>query len=502
MHTIFTKYMWRYRIFRSDNRRMPDTSQPDQEVALDRRRQLRCIFGSQGDFPIQVVRADGLPEVYLTIFANDLRRSLAPGSVRGYIRELLIFANWTLSDSVAALNRWRLYGEPREVRNLLREYLTVVGECRIAQRPDTLGLRVTYVNVTSQTGINVRLLLASLKKLYEILIDRGLYSFANPLIHEDAAQALAEFRRGEREAIRAANGRAPMPAVSGVDEPSAKLRLSENYFRLVNREWQPKSIDDPDFPNRVYAAGQEFGWSLRELCAVRTLFESGARISEIFDLTAADWSTSHFMNRFLARSKGSHGCRVKTLMVSNPTAKLYRRYFDDGAAGRCALDAGGLTVASLSSMLRSAPAKLHEIQIYLTARGSPMSASLFRDHYWKPALKRAGIDADPHLCRHWFVTNALRHIESDAKTDAELCRHKEELIQYMAWKSGERTLKAYEHVQRGASFARRLRKIHETMHRRERRPGQNTIAPMSAQPVESAVLDQDLAYLLGEYDDD
>jgi hypothetical protein len=53
-----------------------------------------------------------------------------------------------------------------------------------------------------------------------------------------------------------------------------------------------KSIDDPDFPNRVYAAGQEFGWSLRELCAVRTLFESGARISEIFDLTAADWSTS------------------------------------------------------------------------------------------------------------------------------------------------------------------------------------------------------------------
>jgi integrase len=208
------------------------------------------------------------------------------------------------------------------------------------------------------------------------------------------------------------------------------------------------------------------------------------------------------MNRFLARSKGSHGCRVKTLMVSNPTAKLYRRYFDDGAAGRCALDAGGLTVASLSSMLRSAPAKLHEIRIYLTARGSPMSANLFRDHYWKPALKRAGIDADPHLCRHWFVTNALRHIESVAKTDAELCRHKEELIQYMAWKSGERTLKAYEHVQRGASFARRLRKIHETMHRRERRPGQNTIAPMSAQPVESAVLDQDLAYLLGEDDDD
>jgi site-specific recombinase XerD len=502
--------MWQYRISSSDNEPMPRTTHLDLETATrptpvhrpSTAAKLRCIFGSHGDFPIQVVRGDGLPEVPLTVFANDLRRSLAAGSVRGYLRELLVFANWTLGDSVAAVNQWRLYGDPREVRNLLREYLTVVGECRVTQRPDTLGLRVSYVNITQQTKINVRLLLASLKKLYEVLIDRELYCFANPLIHEDAAQALAEFRRGEREAVRAATGRVRMPAISGVDEPPADLRLSQNYFRLVNREWQPKSIDDPNFPSRVYAAGQEFGWSLRELCAVRTLFESGARISEVFDLTAADWSTSHFMNRFLARNKGSHGCRVKTLMVSNPTAKLYRRYFDDDTAGRCALDPGRLTVARLSSMLRSTTAQLHEIRIYLTARGSPMNAKLFRDHYWKPALKRAGIDADPHLCRHWFVTNALRHIETVAKTEAELCRHKEELIQYMAWRSGERTLKAYEHVQRGASFARRLHKIHETMHRRERRPDQHTIAPRLPEPVESKILDQDLAYLLGEDDDD
>jgi len=293
-----------------------------------------------------------------------------------------------------------------------------------------------------------------------------------------------------------------MPAMSGVDEPSGTLRLSQNYFRLVNREWQPKSIDDPNFPKQVYAAGQEAGWSLRELCVVRTLLESGGRISEVCDLTAADWSTSHFMNRFLARSKGSHGCRVKTLVVSSPTAKLYRRYFDDATEGRCALDKRGLTVAGLSSMLRSAPTELHDIRIYLTARGSPMTAKLFRDHYWKPALKKAGIDADPHLCRHWFVTNALRHIENIAKTEAELCRHKEELIQYMAWRSGERTMKAYEHVERGASFARRLRKIHETMHRRERRPDRPVVTGSSPEPLESKALDQDLAYMLGEDDDD
>ncbi|PYT22262.1 MAG: hypothetical protein DMG58_30530 [Acidobacteria bacterium] len=38
---------------------------------------------------------------------------------------------------------------------------------------------------------------------------------------------------------------------------------------------------------------------------------------------------SSFGNHFSARSKGSFGQRVKTLVISNPTAKLYRRYFDE-----------------------------------------------------------------------------------------------------------------------------------------------------------------------------
>jgi hypothetical protein len=132
-----------------------------------------------------------------------------------------------------------------------------------------------------------------------------------------------------------------------------------------------------------------------------------------------------------------------------------------------------------------------------------MTAGLFRDHYWRPALKAAGIDADPHLCRHWFVTNALRHIERTAKGEAELARRKQELIQYMAWRSGERTLKAYEHVQRGDSFARRLHTIHAAMHRRERQTKKEcSVAHRTHPPAETAVLDQDLAFLLGEDNDD
>jgi integrase len=465
---------------------------------------LRAVYVPGSEFPVHVVQTNGLPEVPLTCFANELFTILSPSSVRGYVRELLLFVNWVRHDSVACAQRWTLYGEPPKVRSAMREYLTAVAQCRVILRPDMLGIRVAYINQTSRTTINVRLLLASLKKLYDVLHDRGFYPFPNPMVHEDAAKAITAFRRDRHEAMRVAAGRCTMPAISGVDEPPSDLRLSENYFRLVNAEWVPRSIDDPDFPSQVFAAGKEYGWSLREICAARTLFESGARISEVFDLTAADWAVSRFMNVFRARSKGSFGCRVKTLIVSQATVKLYRRYFDDPERGRLAGNGNRITTAKLIALLQDSPKDLDTVPIFLTNRGTRMSAGLFRDHYWRPALKAVGIYANPHITRHWFVTNALRNIENSASTEAELNRRKQELIQYMAWRSGERTMQAYEHVERGASFGRRLKTIHQTMRRREREAGRMLpqVQPLNRLNAPDAVpAGGDLAFLLGEDDD-
>lgn len=459
---------------------------------------LRAVSGSA--FPLQVVRECGLPELRLTTFANQMLSMFSQGTAYTYLREIVVFANWVLQDAVALRQGWGLYGDPREVRSLLHEYLTVAGDCRVAQRPDALGLRVSYVNVTTGTKINVRLLLAALKKMYDILADCGIYPHENPLVHADARRAIAEFRKQQRNAVAAVIGRPPMPPQSGVDVPLSEVRLSENYFRLVNREWQPRAIDDPDFPSQVYSAGKKAGWSLRELCAVRTLFESGARISEVFELTAADWAISSFGAQFSACNKGSHGVRVKTLYVSSPTAKMYRRYFDEF---RFRSEVDQPTVARLPAVQRRDAQSLSAIRIFLTNRGTPMTARLFRDHYWTPALRSAGLNADPHQCRHWFVTNALRNIEESAQGEVELVRRKQELIQYMAWRSGERTLHAYEHVQRGQSFARRLHDIHAEMNRRERNlsGGAESSIPDVA-PNSGPLLDPELAYLLGEDNDD
>jgi hypothetical protein len=152
------------------------------------------------------------------------------------------------------------------------------------------------------------------------------------------------------------------------------------------------------------------------------------------------------------------------------------------------------------------PERLRDIRIFLTRRGTCLTPRLFRDEYWRPALRAAGIDADPHQARHWFVTNALKTIEVVSKDEAELIRRKEELIQYMAWSSGERTLRAYEHIRREERFAVTMQSIHKRMQSRER----NFATHLESLPATTDVLGgskssrstSELLFVLGEDDDD
>ncbi len=425
---------------------------------------LKLVPTPELSHPFQIVRGDGLPDVRLTRFASELLKSLSPSSVPIYMRELAACVDWAEADTVVLRNGWTLFGPPGEVRNVLREYLAVAAKCKLTVRRDNLGAKVTYVCQTSETSINIRILLAVLRRFYDHLIAYEGYRHANPLVHEDMEWIAGELRNGYRQAVRTAEGRDPMPAASGVDPPVG-IRLSANYFRCVDREWIPRTIDDPDFPQLVYSAGKEYGWGLSELCVVRILFESGARISEVLDLTALDWSVSQFMNQFAARNKGSFGIRTKRLVVSPVTAKLCRRYFDNHIEGRRARDRQRLLLSDLG---RFDSAGLERIRLFLTSRGTPMDARLFRQRHWAPALRAAGIHASPHLARHWFVTNALRTIEKTSKDESEVIRRKTELVQYMGWRTAERTLKAYEHVNRGESFITdTLTAIHAALKRRE-----------------------------------
>lgn len=393
-------------------------------------------------------------------------------------------------------------GPSIQVRQLVRQYLAVAASCKVSVRQDQLGLKVAYVNQTSGTHINTRAFLCGLRRFYDFMIDRSDYTDANPLALAGYSAAVRELHRSRYVSVREMEGRNPMPAASGVDPPN-DIRLSSNFFRCAGREWLPQSVDDPLFPSAIYAAGREYGWGLREFCIVRTLFESGARISEVIGLTAADWAVSCFLNHFSACNKGSCGVRTKRLVISHGLASLYRRYFDEAKSGRLAHDPHHLSMRDLQRIRFENPDRLSMVPIFVTQRGTPMNSNLLRDHYWRPALQAAGIHAHPHQARHWFVTNALRSIEATASSEQDRRRKKEELIRYMKWRSGEKMLHAYEHVDRETCFiTKTLPAIHAEMRRREREAG-DEVSGQVKMPDGSRVLparasDPDLALLTGE----
>jgi integrase len=463
---------------------------------------LRLVRVKNSGYRYHIVRADGLPDVLLTAFVEEQRQCMAEGSVSLYARELLAFLNWSQSDPIAVRNSWTAFSSSTQVRQLVRQYLTVAASCMVSIRPDQLGLKVAYVNQTSGTHINTRAFLCGLRRFYDFLIDRSDYKDANPLALAGYGAAIRELHRARHATIREMMGRNPMPAASGVDPPS-DIRLSSNFFRCAGRKWLPQTVDDSLFPGAIYAAGREYGWSLREFCIVRTLFESGARISEVTNLTVADWAISGFLNRLSARNKGSLGVRTKQLVISHGLASLCRRYFDDARCGRLAHDRHRLSMRDVQKILSEDPDHLSSLPLFLTERGAPMSSNLFRDHYWRPALRAAGLHAHPHQARHWFVTNALRSIEATASSEEDQRRKKAELIQYMKWHSGERMLQAYEHVDREAHFVTEtLPAIHAQMKRLERKAGRDGIGLTN--PADEGkfppprTADPDLALLTGE----
>jgi hypothetical protein len=178
---------------------------------------------------------------------------------------------------------------------------------------------------------------------------------------------------------------------------------------------------------------------------------------------------------------------------------LCRRYFDSDTDGRRGHDRQRLTLNDLTNLDAEA---LGKVPLFLTNRGTFLQAKVFRRAYWNPALRAASIHASPHQARHWFVTNALRMIERSSKDENEILRRKAELVQYMGWRSAERTLKAYEHVARDASFVTTtLATIHAAMKKREDAIKKDPAALSRYQPVELPATarrqDPELALLTG-----
>lgn len=445
-------------------------------------------------FPVHVVDGDGLPHVELTAYACRSPRHHSPRTARAYTGDVVAFASRAESDTVVLRQGWRLLGPPDEARRVVSHVLATGMRCVLVVRRDRLGFEICSVKTAWQMGRRLERLLAALRSFYAVLRHSGLYPHANPMEADGARAAIEAEARAEAEAFRRVHGRGRMPPESGVDVPAAVVerRGSAAYFRLRGERWLPVVLDDPALMDDVLAAGERWGWSLRETALVRVLFDAGPRVGEACALTLADWRPGGFMREVLACNKGSLGRRTKRLILTDRTVKMLRRYVDEE---RSRLDPRG---RRLADFLRADAAELAGAPLFLTVAGTALNPDHFRRDFWMPALQAAGIKLRCHQVRHWYVTQALSALAAGARSEAQLVRDRQAFRELMAWRSD--MLPIYDQAIRRHDLPRTAARIHAWIDRQGRRPaarkeggpGRHEAVPVGPASSEAAAMLDDM----------
>ncbi|MEY9976996.1 tyrosine-type recombinase/integrase [Lysinibacillus sp. RC79] len=358
------------------------------------------------------------PFLPLTDYYHDCLGRIDKTSARSYLNCILPFFKWL--DRLSNYKRKRVAwnDNAEKIRTVVEDYLTNEMYCKIRDK-DTYR----FVSLTRKSPNSISHFLSALKSFYKAMIRLGYYTYCNPFIDDKATPY--QFRESS---VRKNKSR--MPAIAGTEEPLNHRRLTDSYFKIINEEWQPQIIDDIELPYQVYLAGKKVNWSLREMIIARMLFETGARASEIIELTIGDYRKRQSHQELITFNKGSHGRKVKFLRFSKDTVKRLFHYID---SERKSIDKNHLSFHELPD----------EASLFLSSNGKPFTYHAWYYH-WKKAMKANGISLNPHKARHWFVTSRLREIYNIAKNETEIQQRKNELIKYMKWKNPD-TINVYEH---------------------------------------------------------
>jgi integrase len=329
---------------------------------------------------------------------------------------------------------------PLQVRRAVEEYLVQKLQCKV--HPHRQGWK--YVALTAGTRSSLRIFLAALKLFYQVMCQRGNYAYPNPLIDSMSAAIAAVESRLDVSESELAFPR--MPQESGVVAPQKRPthRLSDNYYKLEHEEWIPQIIADPTFPGLILQGGKRLSLKQtrqRDEVVTWLLFETGARVSEVTGLMLGDWVALGTHTKAQAFNKGSFGRRTKVLSFHEETVILLKRYFDQE---RLRFDPQGYDLAAYLELAARKRLDLSTVPLFLTSQGTQLTPKAYREHYWNPACKLAGIEADVHQARHWLVTGAVRDIYETAQSEVEIKRRLRGLVEYMKWSSPE-TLSVYEH---------------------------------------------------------
>ena len=398
-------------------------------MALSGLTKLTAPPGSQ--YPLFIVDSDGSPVFFL---CDWYRRKKAgdPGRTPDtYLDMVLPWGGFLLRRGYA----WN--AEPDRLLAFLIEFLRDDVGCQVGsddQREDGWCVQTTGASPLSKSSLGV--LLAALTSVYDTLIAAGYYAYRNPLRSERLIQLKQEHLRQVKNA-----GAPDHAGIRSETRAETNRAYPTNQFRQRRgKVWEPQVVLEPDAVQERMRKTIDYmiqhATFQRDQVILLLVRQTGARISEVIEMTVGGYRAAQHAGRALVKNKGSRGREEKTIYFTTSIDRHLLRYI---RTERAKYDPHGRK--------RLADLDDHD-PLFLTRTGKPYNCPAFY-HHWNRLFAPAQHQFKPgeqveftiHDLRHLRVTRAVTRYRQDAKgdfaTEAALLEGFQHL---MGWRSPETML--------------------------------------------------------------
>jgi hypothetical protein len=324
--------------------------------------------------------------------------------------------------------------EPDRLLAFLVEFLRDDVGCQVGpdgQREDEWYVQTTGASPLSKSSLGV--LLAALTSVYDTLIGAGYYAYRNPMRSERLIQLRQEHLRHVK------NAGAPDDAgIRSETRTETTRAFPTNQFRQRRgKVWEPQVVLEPDAVQERMRQTVDYmiqhATFQRDQVILLLVRQTGARISEVIEMTAGGYRAARHAGRALVKNKGSRGREEKTIHF---TTSVERHLLNYVQTERAKYDPQGRK--RLENLDDDDP-------LFLTRRGKPYNRYAFY-HHWKklfaPAQhqfkKGEQVEFTVHDLRHLRVTRTVTKLRQDAKGDRAVeAALLEGFNDLMGWRSPE-----------------------------------------------------------------